>query len=269
MNDPQFDPAPPELKPIDAGFGPEPPAKQRGCFFYGCIIALILLVIALICSLAGGYLAYAWYKNLINTYTSTAPAKLPEVKISDEDRKALKERMDAFKKSLDAGDGAELVLTADDLNAMISDDKNFAGTAYVTLKGEEISAQVSIPLDKWPIPLGAGRYFNGSGTFTAKIIEGELFVNLQDIEVNGQKLPDNLKPQFRQENLAKSVNDNPDAYRYIRKFESLKVKDGKIYIKAKARAKDEPVEESEKSKVEDSEKEAAQGEGSAQREARS
>jgi hypothetical protein len=255
MNDPQFDPVDPQQKPIESGFGLEPPPKQRGCFFYGCIIALVLLVLGAICMAAVGYMAWSYYVNMINTYTATAPAQLPAVKISDEDRKALDERVDAFKKALDAGDGGELILTADDLNALISENKDFAGTVYVTLKDDQVSAQVSYPLDKIPAPMTKGRYLNGSGTFTAQIVDGELIVHLQDLEVNGKKLPPEIKTQFQRENLAKSANDDANMYRYIRKFESLKVKDGKVHIKAKARSKDESTEETEKPKTGDSPKE--------------
>ena len=246
MNDPQLDPVQPHgdasPNPYEAGFT-EPPKKTRGCFFYGCIIALVLGALALIAFAAGGYILYSWWSKVVQDYTATAPAEIPTVKLNEEDQKALDERVAAFKKALDAGESADLVLSADDINALIDENKDSRGKVFVTIKGDAVSAQVSILLDPFGIPLTKGRYLNGSGSITGKIEEGELIVHLQNLEVNGQKLPPDMMAQLGRNNLAKGFNDNPDMYRYIRKFESLRVKDGKVYIKAKARAKDDADDE--------------------------
>ena len=47
MSHPQFEV---ENRPLpqDAGFSPEPPPKSHGCFFYGCIIAIVLFVLGVL-----------------------------------------------------------------------------------------------------------------------------------------------------------------------------------------------------------------------------
>ena len=66
-----------------------------------------------------------------------------------EKRQALKDRVEAFRKAVDAGTPTEpLVLTSDDLNALIEENPELKGTIYVKVEGDEVKGQVSFPLDK-------------------------------------------------------------------------------------------------------------------------
>jgi hypothetical protein len=255
MNDPQFDvgnkPDEAALTPYEAGYPQEPPAKkQHGCFFYGCIIAIVLLVLGLILFGALAYMGYYYYSKMLQEWTATAPVEIQTVTLSSDEQKALDDRVAAFKKALDDGQNAELVLTADDINALIAEHPDLKGRVYVSLNGDEISAKVSVPLDKTPFPGTKGRYFNGSGTFKASVEDGDLVVYAVDLEANGKKLPPEIKAQLAKENLAKNFNADPDTYKYIRKFESIKIKDGKVHIKARAKPK-ETEEETDKAKAEE------------------
>lgn len=258
MNDPQFDvgqkPGDPTLNPYEAGFSPEPPQKSRGCFFYGCIIATVLAVLTLICLGVLFYFAYSYYSRAIQEYTSPTPAEIPTVSLPADQQKALDDRIDAFKKALDEGEAAELVLTADEVNALIGKEKDPKIKVFVSIEGDEVSGKMSVPLGEFGIPLAKDRYFNGSGTFNVAIEDGELVVIARELEANGKKLPPEAKAQLAKENLAKNFMDKPEIYQYVRKFESVKVKDGKIYIKSKARAKidfDEDKKDEDKPKADD------------------
>src|SRR5262249_12689509 len=138
---------------------------------------------------------------------------------------------------------AELVLTADDINAWIDQDKTLKGKVFISIDGDEVSGKLSIPLGETGFPGTKGRYFNGSGTFNVTLEDGELVVIARRLEANGKKPPPDAKAQLARENLAKSVADNPDVYKYVRKFESIKVKNGKVYVRAKAKPKEEYDEE--------------------------
>ena len=71
-----------------------------------------------------------------------------------EQRQVLKDRVEAFRKAVEAGTPTEpLVLTSDDLNALIEENPDLKGKIYVKIEGDEVKGQVSIPLDKldvWP-----------------------------------------------------------------------------------------------------------------------
>ena len=98
MNDPQFEVGQKDYE--NAGFPPESfPRKQRGCFFYGCIIALILGLIGLILAGIVAYLGYTSIIKLRDEYTSTTPAEIPKADLPEDQRKALDERVAEFKKA--------------------------------------------------------------------------------------------------------------------------------------------------------------------------
>jgi hypothetical protein len=234
-NDPEFYQAP--------KFTPEPPQvlpKQRGCFFYGCIIASILAVLFVILMGVMAFLTYRFVNKAVEDYTSTKPQPLPTVEMPVEKRQALNERVEAFKKAVEAGTPTEpLVLTSDDLNALLDENEEFKGKFFVKVDGDAIKGEVSIPLD--PLARGPfratfqGRYLNGKADFKASLQNGVLLVTLDSIEVNGKKPPDELLTQLRQENLAKDAYKNPKNAEMIRKLESLEVKDGKIILKVRAK----------------------------------
>src|SRR4051812_37881962 len=100
--------------------GPKSPKEPRGCFFYGCMTLIVLAVLMLIIIAIGGYFGYRAYSRFVEQYTSPTPMKLAQVEMSEDDRKALRERFDAFKKALDQGEDAEpLVLNSDELNVLV------------------------------------------------------------------------------------------------------------------------------------------------------
>jgi hypothetical protein len=231
-NDPEFYQAP--------KFTPEQyqaPPRQRGCFFYGCIIASVL---ALLMAILIGILAFVGYRalsGLVNEYTATAPEQLPKVEMAAEQRQALKDRVEAFRKAVNEGKATEpLVLTGDDLNVLIEDNAELKGTIFVKIEGDELKGRVSIPLDKLPLPMFKGRYLNGEAALKASFFDGELIVHMEEIEVKGKKPPEDAMKGFRQQNLAKDLFKDPENAKMLRKLESLEIKDGKIIVKVKAKS---------------------------------
>jgi len=225
----------------EVGYPGEPEKKGRGCFFYGCITLIILSVLALIAVGIIVYSAYSYLNRVAEQYTSTAPIELPTVNYTAEQHKELDDRWAAFQKALDDGEPAEIVLTGDDINALIAENPEVKGKVYITIKDDEASGQVSIPIDFIPI-FGKGRFLNGKAGFDAKLEYGELDVRLKSLEVNGKTMPPDVANQFKQQNLFENVND-PKMRAEIRKFESMQIKGDKVILKAKAKRKaneDEP-----------------------------
>lgn len=213
-----------------------PPQKGHGCFFYGCIFAIVLGVLAAVGTGLAAYFGYRWLQRVVDEYTSTTPMEIPAVKLKPEEQKALDERVANFRAALDKNEPTEpLVLTEDELNALIAEKAQAAGRVYVQIEGDKLKGQVSLPLDK-VFPQLKGRYFNGKATFRVALDDGKLVVFADSAEANGKPLPPQFMGELSKQNLAEDANKNPENAATFAKFESIHVKDGKIIIKGKAKA---------------------------------
>jgi hypothetical protein len=212
-------------------FTPEPPVlpKQHGCFFYGCIIASILAVLFVI--LLGVIMFFAWrfFMGVVNDYTSTTPRELPKLEMPDEQRQTVKKRFDDFRQAVNDGKPTDtLVLTSDDINALIEEDPDLRGRAHVKIEGDEVKGEISLPLDNVGLK---GRYLNGEAEVKASLTNGVLIVTLDSVEVNGKKVPEQLMQQFRQQNLVQNFYKDQKNAEMMRRLEKLEIKDGKITLK--------------------------------------
>jgi hypothetical protein len=235
-NDPEFFQSP--------KFSPEPPVaapRQRGCFFYGCIIASVLALLTAILVATLFYVGYRFLNQAVEQYTATAPRELPKSEMPAEQVQVLKDRVEAFRKAVKEGTPAPpLELNSDELNALIEADPDLKGKIFVKIEGKEIKGQVSLPLDAFAqVPLLGmfkGRYLNGEAAFKASIDDGFLLIRLDSIEVNGKSPPDEVMKSLREQNLAKDAYNNPKNAETLRNIESLEVKDGKVILKVRAKS---------------------------------
>jgi hypothetical protein len=230
-NDPEFYQTPKFTPEQD-----DAPPPARGCFFYGCIIASVLAVLMMIFVGLLIFVGYRWLGRIAEEYTATAPEQLPVLEMSAEKRQTVKDRWEAFRKAVEAGTATEpLVLSSDDLNALIEQNPELKGKIYVKVEGDEVKGQVSIPLDGLPLPMTKGRYLNGKADVKASLFDGELIVHLEAVEVKGKPFPADLMNELRKQNLAKDATKDKDVAAMLRKLESLEIKDGKIILKVRVR----------------------------------
>jgi hypothetical protein len=212
--------------------------RQRGCFFYGCVFASVLAVLMIIALAVLVFVSMRFFSGLVEQWTSPVPAELPKVQVSEEERKSVRERVDAFSKALEGGTAVDpLVLNSDDLNALIEESPLFKGNVFARVEGDKLKAQISMPLDRVVIGMLKGRYLNGEAELKASLRDGILVVTLETLEVNGKRPPENFLAGLRQQNLAKDAHDNPKIAEIIRQLESLEIKDGTIILKPRIRAK--------------------------------
>lgn len=210
-----------------------PAPKRRGCLFYGCLTAIVLLLLAGLMA----FLAVRFVRNKLDAYTDTQPMKLPKVEMTDTEFQNLQERVKSFGVTLDQGKpGEPLMLNEREINALIARSENakaFADKVYVSVNGNEVKGQVSIPLSGlgW---LGNGRYLNGEAVFKVSLENGVLIVTAQSVKVKGSPLPESFMSQLRQENLAKDAYKDPKHAEAIRKFDSIQVEDNRVVVKARA-----------------------------------
>jgi len=218
----------------------EPEKKPRGCFFYGCLTAVCLSLVLLVLVGIAVYSGYRYYTRMVNEYTSTTPMELPHVELPQEQAEALDARVEEFKKSLDTGkDVKPLILTPEEINALIAKNPDFKDRLHVEIPGDKIQGQISLPLTEIGLPGLKGRYLNGKAAFSVLLNNGQLFVTLESLEVNGKPVPGEALQSFRGQNLAADFAKEPENAKAIEKLESIEIKDGKLVIKPRERKGEE------------------------------
>jgi hypothetical protein len=222
----------------------QPAAKQRGCFFYGCLTALLLTVLFCVSAFFVARYALNRFIAVAEQYTETTPMTLPKVELSAADYDQLDKRITAFRDALNAPEAvAPLVLSGEEINALIAKNpgwKDLKGKLYVTIDQDRIKGQVSIPLadvaGRIPgLSRLKGRYLNGSAAFNVSLANGALAVTLKSLEAKGQSPPPQVMTQLQAVNFAQNAAQNPKTAEMIGKLESIEVKDGKITLKVKAK----------------------------------
>ena len=217
---------------------PSPTQSRGGCGNVSCaggclIVAGLLLVIGL----CGGGGFYFWLSNRFEKFTAEKPIELPTVELPAAEIAELETRINSFKVAVEnkpAEDDTtepsdELVLTADEINALISKNEQARGKVFVKIEAGQISGDVSIPTDA--LPFGKGRYFNGTATFDVSMEAGVLIVTLVDAKVGDEQVPQAVLEAIGKENLAKDLYKNPENAKLMRRFDSISVEDDKIVLK--------------------------------------
>jgi hypothetical protein len=218
----------------------QPVAKRRGCFFYGCLTATILLVLAL----AGFLVGVRYLKKVVTEFTDTAPLTFPAVTLSQSELDALQQRVDKFRDAARKEEATEpLSLSSDEINALIARDpdaKELKGKLYVTLEGDEIKGQISVPTERVGLPMFRGRYLNATGTFNVELRNGLLFLTAKTLTVKGRAVPEAYMEKIRMQNLAADFNNDPRAKAALSKLKEIQVKDGKMIFVPKGAASTTP-----------------------------
>jgi len=209
---------------------PEQPVKaRRGCMFYGCMLGLVMLLLAA----AGGLLGLHYAKKMLTNFTDAAPVPLPVVKMSEAEITQLHKRVDDFSEAVRSSRPAPpLALTSDELNELIQtnpDLEEWKGKLYLTFEGNQIRGKISLPMDQ-VLPLFRGRYLNGEGLFDISLKRGFLRLTARQLWVKGNPLPDKYMQEIRNQNLAKRFNSDPRVSIALDKLQSIDVKDGKLVI---------------------------------------
>lgn len=235
-----------------------PEAKTGRCLLFGCIGVFVTGLLLILCAGFGTYFAV---QKQVEKYTATEPADLPTVEYSDEDIETLQARLDSFQTTLnpepepesDATSSeangqaesevaaepesepesvSELVLSADDINALIATSPDLKGRVFVAIDDGKITGEISVPIDSF-VPGSKGRYLNGSGTFDVSLDEGILVVSIDAAEVKGEPIPESIMQGLRQQNLAKDLYKDKDTADMIRRFKSIRIEDDKIIAELK------------------------------------
>jgi len=234
----------------------EPPASNErdskksncGCWAFGCgglLLAVGLLIVAMV------FGSYLFLNKQVEKYTDTEPTEMPIVEMDEEELARLQERVESFSQRLipaDADDAADeapdaqpdpaagdqpltLVLSADEINALIQTNESIKGNVHVVLEDGRVKAQISIPTDN--IPGMGGRYLNADVELEVSLKKDVLMAKIIDANVKGEPLPAEFMESLSGENLAGELNKNPDLAKSLSPFESIEVIEDKVHLKLK------------------------------------
>ncbi len=180
------------------------------------------------------YLIYKKVKQVVHSYTDTAPRELVHNKFPQDQYEKLKERLDNFIDEVKKGNEQNIVLTDAEINALIAshpDLKEFKGIIQFAFENDTVKGEISFPLNQLEIGMVEDRYLNGSAVFDMSIKNGQLYVTLQELEVKGNKITGPIMTQFKNINLAKDSQNNPNLRKNLKYVKSFYIKDDKLYIK--------------------------------------
>jgi hypothetical protein len=219
----------------------EPPPPKRdglGCFGKSC---LAIVIIGLLFLLVLGIGSYSFFSR------GSKPAPLPVEDLAPEALSSVRQRVEQFQSNAPlpspspvetvepgetpaptpAAQSAErqLVVSAAEINGMISANPKSRGHAYVTLNGHTATVQISIPSDKVPnFPRG---YLNGSFAITTDGPTPISALQVSKIQANGFPVPSGvLSMSYRGQTILGIALEAIAPYN----VSTAEVRDGSVYL---------------------------------------
>ena len=213
-----------------------PRRKGLGCFARGCLTVSIFAVVLAIAGFAGLYwglhrnsaLFYGSYWLAKTRSLATAPTIVPEFNASDQQIQLAQERWQDFEQRTRAAQAAEIELSADDINALIANSDGVRGKVFVSIDGNLLRLQVSVPLGEF---LGRpGYYLNGDVIIELEGAQSLDGPQLRRITINGEKVPtDLLGWKYRYRQLREYLADQSNAY----EIGTMEIREGKVILRSR------------------------------------
>ena len=205
-------------------YGP-PPKQGKGCFFWGCIIVLVLGLLGLLVVGVSSYFLY----DMAMSSTSEQAEPVPQVVVAEDAARQVEEKVRAFR---NGGPGSTLSLSAEELNAVtIGNNSELNGKVYFRIEGDRVLAECSVPIPE-NVPFVGGRYFNGEVDVAPSVEDGALKLEAESARVGDKTFDKATVDEFFRQ-LVKEFRDNPDATEFREFFEEVKdlqVRDGNITL---------------------------------------
>ena len=214
-----------------------PPRKKGlGCFARGCLVLLIFAIVLAIAGFAGLYwglqrnsaLFYGSYWLAKTRSLAEAPTPVPLFNASDQQIQGVQERWQNFEQKTRAGQAAEIELSADDINALIATSEDARGKVFVSIDGNQLRLQVSVPIGAF---LGRpGYYFNGDVIIEPEGVQSSDGPRFSRITINGEQVPtDFLKWKYRYRQLREYLVDQGNGY----DIGTIEIRDGKVILRSR------------------------------------
>ncbi len=173
-----------------------------------------------------------YFNSLVKTYTATQPQPLPKVEVTREAQDRLKARWTAFQKSLENRNAPvpAFKLTADDLNLFLAGLPGLSNRVYVSIEGDQLKGQFSVPLNNANQPKLNGRFVNGSANLKMNFDGSFLTVTVASVEANNQPLPKWLLRKVQGQNLVSHFDNNTPALELFQRLDNIEVRDGAVVL---------------------------------------
>ncbi|HVJ44952.1 MAG TPA: hypothetical protein VM511_01105 [Luteolibacter sp.] len=235
---------------------PDDPAKATarspfaGCAIFICVIAMMIFLIVV--SIVTFYRQF----NAIAKFTDEKPApiEISSVENREADLNNLAERLEVFRQDLVDGKDTTLALTADDINtslAVYEPLKDFRGTFRVLeITPENLRIAVSFPLNGKPRLTREGevgtitadrRYLNGTLTAKPELFEGEIVLQISDIQVPGKTVAPEFIERMSPHRITERYKTDPVIGQAMKKLTGTELSDGKLILRRKEGEKIETI----------------------------
>ena len=227
---------------------PEEPAKATarspfaGCAIFICVglMMVFLIVVSIV----------TFYRQYHEIAKFTADQPVPVAITPTEGREAelnqLAERLETFRQNLVDDKDSTLALSADDLNtalAVYEPLKDFRGTLRVEEIGEKnLRIAVSFPLNGKPRLTREGesgiittdrRYLNGTLIAQPELFEGEMVLQISDIQVPGKTVAKEFIERMSPHRITERYKDDPVIGASMKKLTGVEISGGKLVLRRK------------------------------------
>ena len=217
----------------------EPPPPQRkgmGCFARGCLILLVFALVLILACCAGLYWGYRDHSAVVRgayflakTHAITnSPRPVPQYNAPAQEIQAVQGRWQDFEHAVRERQPAEIELTADDINGLIAANRHARGKAFVSIQGNRLFLQTSVPLNKY---FGqSGYYLSGDITIQSDAAASLAKPRLENVAVNSQAVPhDLLDWKYR----SRPLRDYLAEYSPIPDVGTIQIRDGKVILRSR------------------------------------
>ncbi|WP_017327766.1 hypothetical protein [Synechococcus sp. PCC 7336] len=200
--------------------------QGKGCCFWGCLSLFVLLL------LGGGCTAFVGYRT-IALFTDARPTlSIPKTEVTDAEVNEQNRRWQAFQQAIAADRPAELVLTARDLNVLVSQSPELAEQIFFEIENNLLVASGNVRV--FQLPLLGDRYFNGRLVLDVAIDNGVLDLGMEDFELADDTLPPELKEAilagFEQQNALDDLLADTDLPELAARVKRLEIRDDRIVL---------------------------------------
>ena len=207
-----------------------------GCFARGCLILIVFGVVLVLACCAGFYWGYRHHSAVLRgayflakTHAiSDSPRPIPQYNPPPQQVQAVKKRWQDFEGAVQQRQPAEIELTADDINGLIAAHQRARGKVFVSIAGNRLSVQTSVPLNKF---VGQSTYYlNGDISIQSDSPASLRQPQLESVAVNSQPVPhDILDWKYR----SRSLRDYLAEYSPIQDVGTIQIRDGKVILRSR------------------------------------
>lgn len=215
------------------------PSAARGWGSRLLLGAFAVAALAMAILIALSFIVPRVVDRLVEEYTDVAPADIPRVESTPDEKEEIESRVSEFVEALEEGAArAPLELSEREINVVLQDairkiDEHAAARIHL-LEGR-VRAQVSLPIDA-KLPLGPwsrdlrGRFVNGTAEFVPRIRGGRFEFELVSFEVGGKGVPRRMLNLIADELESSGILDDPDAQRVAQRLSGITIRNGSVVL---------------------------------------